>query len=132
MESRGAQPSATVTAPSTGKIFVQTSENVVDVDAKPKHPTESPNRPKHLAAGVIRGVQCSYPTVIEFHLDTVKKPVSLYSNNYFKLDFTALGFTPKGNLDPCKDIEGMKARVQYVESSDKSVDGQVIAIEFRK
>jgi tetratricopeptide (TPR) repeat protein len=132
MESRAAQPIATVTAPPTGKIFVQTSDSVTDVDAKPKHPTESPTGPKHFAVGVIRGVQCSYPTVIEFHLDTVKKPVSLYSNNYYKIDFTALSFTPKKDLDPCKDIEGMKARAQYVESSDKSVDGQVIAIEFRK
>ena len=35
-------------------------------------------------------------------------------------------------MNPCKDFEGMKAHVQYAESSDKTVDGQVIAIELRK
>jgi hypothetical protein len=35
-------------------------------------------------------------------------------------------------MNPCKDFEGMKARIQYAESSDKTVDGQVIAVELRK
>jgi Tfp pilus assembly protein PilF len=132
IQSLGAQPSATITMPPTGQVDIETAEKVVDIDAGPKHPTEPPDGPKHLAIGVIRSVQCSYPAVMEFSIETAKKPVALYSNNYFKIDFTALGFTPKGDLNPCKDIEGMTAHVQYAESSDKSVDGQVIAIELRK
>jgi hypothetical protein len=49
-----------------------------------------------------------------------------------KIDLTALNFTPTGNMNPCKDFEGMKARVQYAESSDKTVDGQVVSVELRK
>jgi tetratricopeptide (TPR) repeat protein len=105
---------------------------VVAVDEGPKHPTEPANGPRHQAEGVLRGVKCSYPSVIEFRVEGAKKTVSLYSNNYFKLDFTALGFTPEGEIHPCDGIEGMKARVQYAESSDKTVDGQAIAIELRK
>lgn len=105
---------------------------VVNVDPGPKHPEEPTSGPKHNAEGVIRGVKCSYPSVIEFHLESAKKTISLYSNNYLKLDFTALGFTPQGEIHPCDDIEGMKAKVQYAESSDKSVDGQAIAVELRK
>lgn len=105
---------------------------VVATDTGPKHPTEAASGPKHEATGMIRGVTCSYPSVIEFHVEGAGKAVSLYSNDYFKLEFTALGFTPQGEIHPCEDIEGMKARVQYAESSDKSVDGQAIAIELRK
>lgn len=101
-------------------------------EMRPKHPEEPLNGPKHEAAGVIRGVQCSYPAVIEFRVEGAKKTVSVYSNNYYKLDVSALGYTPEGDLNPCTGLEGMKARVQYAESSDKSVDGQVIAIELRK
>jgi hypothetical protein len=99
---------------------------------RPKHPVEPPVGPKHEAVGVIRGVQCSYPAVIEFRVEGAKKTVSLYSSNYYKLDVSALGYTPEGNLNPCTGLEGTKARVQYAESSDKTVDGQVIAIELRK
>ena len=121
-----------VTAPPTAQVDIETAEKGVVVDSPPKHPTEPPNGPKHLAVGVIRGVQCSYPSVIEFHVDTAEKPIALYSNNFFKIDLTVLGFTPKGDMNPCKDFEGMKAHVQYAESSDKTVDGQVIAVELRK
>ena len=35
-------------------------------------------------------------------------------------------------MNPCKDLNGMKAQVRYAETTDKSVDGQVLAIELRK
>jgi Tfp pilus assembly protein PilF len=108
------------------------TEKVIVVEEPPKHPTEPPDGPKHEALGVIRGVQCSYPAVIEFKVESAKKTVSLYNNNYYKLEYSTLGYMPEGELNPCKDIEGMKARVQYVESSDKTVDGQMVAVELRK
>ncbi|MGA3263985.1 MAG: tetratricopeptide repeat protein [Terracidiphilus sp.] len=116
----------------TAQGDVQVPEQVIAVDQGLKHPTEPTDGPKHEALGVIRGVQCSYPAVIEFKVENVKKTVSLYNNNYYELEFSALGFTPEGDLNPCKGIEGMKARVQYTESSDKTVDGQAIAVELRK
>jgi hypothetical protein len=45
---------------------------------------------------------------------------------------TAANFTPKGDLNPCTDIEGLKAKVQYAEVSDKSVAGQIISVELSK
>jgi len=101
-------------------------------EEKPKHPPGPPSGPTHELIGVIRKVQCSYTAVIDFQLAGVKKTISLYSNNYYKLDFSALGYTPEGKLNPCSGIEGMKARVQYAESPDKTVDGQAVAVELRK
>jgi tetratricopeptide (TPR) repeat protein len=108
------------------------STTIVSLDTELKHPTEPTDGPKHELVGAIRSVKCSYPSVIEFRLEGVSRSVSLYSNNYYKLEFTALGFTPEGSIRPCQDIEGMKARVEYADSSDKTVDGQVIAVELRK
>lgn len=127
-----ARPSAMITATPTGQVDVKTAATVVDLVQEPKHPTEPPNGPKHLALGVITEVKCTYPAEIEFRIEGAKKPVSVYSNNYFKIDLTVLGFTPNGDMNPCKNFEGMKAKVQYAESSDKSIDGQVIAVELRK
>jgi tetratricopeptide (TPR) repeat protein len=126
------KPSAMITAPPSAPVIIQTAEEVEAVALAPKHSTETPNGPKHVAIGVIRGVQCSIPAEIEFRVETANEPVSLYSNNFLKIDLTVLGFSPKGEMNPCKDFEGMKARVQYAESSDKTVDGQVIAVELRK
>ena len=83
--------------------------------------------------GVIRGVACSYPSEIEFHVESTSgKTVSLYDNDFSKIDLTEVGLTLQGSINPCSDFEGKKARVQYVASSDKSIDGQVVAIELRK
>jgi Tfp pilus assembly protein PilF len=101
-------------------------------EARPKHPAEPPNGLKHQLIGVIHKVQCSYPAEIDFQVENAKKTISIYSSDYYKLDITALGFTPEGDLNPCTGLEGMEARVQYAESSDKTVDGQVFAIELRK
>jgi tetratricopeptide (TPR) repeat protein len=117
---------------SSGVVDIQSSSTVVDIDPGPKHPIEPPTGPKHTADGVIRGVQCTEPAQIEFHVAVGAKSVTVYSNNYFKLDISALGFTPQGNMNPCTAIEGMKARVQYAESSDKTVDGQIVSIVLKK
>jgi hypothetical protein len=96
-----------------------------------KHP-DIAKGPRHTALGVIRHVTCSYPSVIEFQLDGAKKTLALYSNNFAKIDLSVLGLTQDGPMNPCRDFEGKKARIQYAEAGDKTVDGQVIAIELRK
>jgi hypothetical protein len=110
----------------------QAREALEVVEVGPRHPTEPTTGPRHEALGVIRAVACSYPAAIELRVEGEKKAVLLYSNNYFKLDISALGFTPEASLNPCTGMEGMKARVQYAESSDKTIDGQIVAIELRK
>jgi hypothetical protein len=77
-------------------------------------------------------VQCSGATEIELKVEGSGAPVSLYSNNYMKIDFTAANFTPTGEIHPCKDLEGMKSRIEYSETSDKTVDGQILSIELSK
>ncbi|MGA7652493.1 MAG: hypothetical protein WBW68_08540, partial [Terracidiphilus sp.] len=105
---------------------------VVNKETPPKHPTEPPTGPKHYALGVIKNVTCSYPAVLEFQVVSLKKTVSVYINEYFKLEVSALGFTPTGSINPCSDFEGRPAKIQYAESSDKTVDGQVISVELHK
>ncbi|MFP5235374.1 MAG: DUF1570 domain-containing protein [Acidobacteriota bacterium] len=100
--------------------------------AGPRHPDGPPTGARHEVLGVIRKVTCSYPTVMELVVEDKGKTVSLYTNNYYKLEFSAAGYTPTGELHPCEDLEGKQARIQYGEVADKSVDGQVVAVELRK
>lgn len=80
----------------------------------------------------MHGVTCSYPTVLEFRVESAKEAVKLYSNDFSKIELTAIGVSPKGPVNPCSDFDGLKARVQYAETTDKTVDGQVFAVELRK
>jgi tetratricopeptide (TPR) repeat protein len=105
--------------------------------AAPKHPTETPHGRMLTAWGVLHGVACSYPAVMEVRLDNVKgKPantsLSLYSNNYFKVDYRAGNYTPRDEVHPCQDLEGMKVEVEYFKTADTTVDGQIVAIMMMK
>jgi len=127
----GAPSSRMLTAPAT-QVNAQSAEKIVVVKPVLKHPTEPLGGPVYQALGVIRNVQCSYPAVIEFQVISAKKTISLYSNNLFKIDLSVLGFTPNGDMSPCRDFEGFKAQVKYAASSDKTVDGQIIAVVLMK
>ena len=98
----------------------------------PKYPREDSHGPRHMANGVIRNVHCTAPALLELRIESAGKGVSLYSNNYFKVAFTAANYIPEGEIHPCSDLEGKKARVQYSEVSNKLIDGQILSIELSK
>ncbi len=117
-----------------------TTVTVINVPAR--HPEEPPTGVKHTVTGTLSAVECSFPTYLELKVAPVpragskaapkEKPVHLYIPNFAKIDLSALGFTPPADMNPCRDINGMKARVVYAESSDKSIDGQIVSIELHR
>ena len=100
----------------------------------PKYPTEPPSSLHHSARGILRGVRCSYPSILTLKVDQGGRAptVSLYRNDFYQIEFTVMNFTPKSDINPCTDIEGLGAKVEYAEVSDKSVAGQIISIELSK
>ncbi|WP_446743173.1 tetratricopeptide repeat protein [Silvibacterium acidisoli] len=104
----------------------------VAVNNLTKHPDETPSGPTQIASGIIHGVQCSSPATLDLNLQGTKATLALYSGNYFRIEYSALNFTPEGEIHPCKDLEGMKAKIAYAASSDKTVAGQVVSIELSK
>lgn len=121
---------------SSGVVTVPGSQSShpVDIvaDTTPPLPDGPPTGPHLEVIGTIRSVTCSYPAVLQLRVDGGGKPVSLYTRNYFKLEFSAVGYTPAGELNPCRDLEGKRARIQYAGIVDKTVDGQILAVELRK
>ena len=70
---------------------VETHTNSVssttDTGPEVHYPDAPPTGPHHTARGVLRAVRCSYPTVLTLTVDHRGNPVSLYSNNYYKIPF---------------------------------------------
>ena len=100
-------------------------------EEEPALPAGAPGA-RHIVSGVLRGVKCSDPTVLRVTLDAAGKPISLYANDYYKIVFTTAGYTTNEELHPCKDIEGMKARVVYGEVKDARVSGEILSIQLSK
>jgi len=87
--------------------------------------------PHRFVTGVLKGVRCT-PPQIDLTVAATAKTLALHSENYYKIEFSALNFAPQGELNPCKDLEGRPAKVEYVESADTSVPPQVLSIELHK
>ncbi len=99
---------------------------------QPAPPTDEPHGPRRGLKGKIKSVQCSQPAIMELMFEGGGKTIPLHSNNYFKIQFTAINYTPAGELHPCTDLEGMKAQIEFFEASSKSAEGQIFSIELSK
>jgi Tfp pilus assembly protein PilF len=87
--------------------------------------------PHRTLSGRIQNVHCSAPAVMDLDLNAGSKTITLHSGNYYKIRFSALNYNPTGELHPCSDLEGMHAKVEYVESVANKVNG-LIAVQLSK
>jgi Tfp pilus assembly protein PilF len=120
--------SETTTQVSTEKTTLKTEASHPE---STHHETFVPLGPHRFLSGVLRNVHCDLPA-LDLSLESPGKSLALHSENYYKIQFTTLGFTPKGNLNPCLDLEGRPAKVEYVESANKSASPRVLSIELHK
>jgi Tfp pilus assembly protein PilF len=89
-----------------------------------------PSGPHHFLTGVLRNVHCSTPAM-DLNLISGGKTLGLHAKNYFKVEYSVLDATLKGDLHPCADLEGRSAKVEYVESPDKNA-AFLLAVEIHK
>jgi tetratricopeptide (TPR) repeat protein len=102
----------------------------------PGYPAGPASGVQRTVSGVLRGVKCQYPTLLTLTLEkpggAPNKPVALYTNNYFKIQFSAANYKATQDILPCSGIEGMKAKVVYAEVTDPRVAGQILSIELSR
>ena len=90
-----------------------------------------PSGPHRFLVGVLKNVHCDNPN-LDLAVTSGGKALALHSDNYFKIQFSTIGFQPSGDLNPCHDLENRSAKVEYVESADKSDAPHLIAVELHK
>jgi tetratricopeptide (TPR) repeat protein len=127
-----AQGSGSAQGTTTVRMVGNRAIVIREASTTPRYPTEPPTGMKHTVRGILRSVQCYYPSVITLNVEEAGKTVALYSNDYLHVEYSAANFTPEGTMNPCTMMEGMKARVVYAEVSDKSIGGQILSVELTK
>ena len=90
-----------------------------------------PSGPHRFVVGVLKDVHCDVPN-LDLTVTAGTKKLALHADNYYKIEFTALNFQPSADLKPCSDLENRLAKVEYVDSADKSDAPHLIAIEIHK
>jgi Tfp pilus assembly protein PilF len=91
----------------------------------------APSGPHRFVAGILNGIHCD-GSRLELTVTSGAATISLHSDNYYKVEFSALNFQTSADLKPCSDLENRPAKVEYVESANKSDSPHLIAIELHK
>jgi predicted Zn-dependent protease len=90
----------------------------------------APEGPHRFLSGVLKDVRCDNPAM-NLSLVSGQKKTALHSGDYFEIEFSALGFAPPANLNPCRDLEGRSAKVEYVDAG-KDAAAWIVSIEMHK
>jgi tetratricopeptide (TPR) repeat protein len=117
----------------TAATEVETTSHVAEPNVtanSPAHEEAPPSRPHHFVVGVLQNVHCNTPAM-DLNVVSGKKTLGLHANNYFKVEYSVLNVTLKGDLKPCADLEGRPAKVEYVDSAREGA-ALLVAIEIHK
>jgi hypothetical protein len=79
--------------------------------------------------GLLKGVHCVSPN-LDLTVSSRATTLTLHADNY-RIRFTALNFDFTGELGSCTDLENRTARVEYLESTDKTDAPHLIAVELQ-
>lgn len=90
-----------------------------------------PQGPHRFVVGILKNVRCDQP-VLELTITSNGKVLALHSDNYYKIQFSALNFEPSSELKPCTELENRPARVEYIESANRSDAAELISVELHK
>lgn len=84
-----------------------------------------------MADGQIKSVGCKGRS-LDMVFDADDEILHLHTDNYFRVDFSAINFTPKGVMNPCKQAKGMYARVYFYHIKGQPHKGILTTVEFRE
>jgi tetratricopeptide (TPR) repeat protein len=116
------------TATAAGDVTTRVMES--EIAAPPVRDEPPPNGPHHFVIGLLKNVHCNTP-VMDLTVVSGGKSIGLHAKNYFKVEYSVLNVTLKGDLKPCADLEGRPAKVEYVDSPGKG-PAPLVAIEIHK
>jgi len=129
--SRPMQQRATVCG--TKSTIATKDERTIRTKHRPETPEEKPPAGTHrFLAGKFQDVRCR-GSAIDLILVAKGKTMALHSGNYYKLAFNRSRLlSPKSDINPCHDLEGASAKIEYVDFPYPRKAAYVFAIELHQ
>jgi tetratricopeptide (TPR) repeat protein len=98
--------------------------------APPPRPELLPGRAE--VDGKIIDSRCTNSITLDLTIVSPAGISRLFSDNYYKIPFSALNFTPQGVLNPCTDLQGKHAHVTYHPAKDHLEQGEIMEVQLAK
>ena len=106
-------------------------EQAEGTPAAPEKPPPA-RGPRDMLDGTITEVTCSRPAHMDLTLTSRAGTFHLHTEDYSKVEYSALGFEPAGELVPCTGLRGRPARVFFYDLKGRPNEGELISVELRK
>lgn len=99
--------------------------------SKPENKWTAPPKPWATAAGVVKAAVCDGQR-LTMVLDQSGFTLKLHTDHYLDLPFSASGAGVHDGFNPCKDLKGRMAVVEYAPIKGKAYDGDLAGIEVKE
>lgn len=113
---------------------VRSAANFQAAEVQPPVLVHQPQKhgPRDESNGVIKSVTCSAPASLDMVFQTVHRTLHLHTDNYFQLVYNPINFVPRGVLNPCTQIAGMKAHAVFYDVEGHPGEGDLISLGLKQ
>jgi tetratricopeptide (TPR) repeat protein len=84
------------------------------------------------AAGLIRSVKCDYPAIMDVVLDSNGKLKKLRADNYYQVQYWAVGTAGKSGFEPCDELEGKRVEIEFLSVTGQEYSGLIKTVAIDK
>jgi tetratricopeptide (TPR) repeat protein len=82
--------------------------------------------------GVIRSVKCTDPSIIDIVLDAGGKQQQLRAQNYYQVEYWAVGASGKDGFEPCDELEGKRVEIEFLSVTGQEFSGLIRSVAIEK
>jgi hypothetical protein len=84
------------------------------------------------ASGIIRSVKCDYPAVMDVVLDENGKLQKLHADNYYQVEYWAVGSSGKNGFEPCDELAGSRVEIEFLTVAGQDYSGLIKTVAITK
>jgi len=82
--------------------------------------------------GTIRSVKCDYPATLDIVIESRAKQHKLHAENYYQVQYGAIGGAGKTDFEPCNDLEGKVVEIDILTVNGQEFSGVIKSVTILK
>jgi tetratricopeptide (TPR) repeat protein len=99
---------------------------------EPIHKPALKGGPIAKAIGIIKSVKCDSPAIMDVVLDSDGKQRTYRAENYYRVQYWAVGAPGKTGFEPCEELKGKRVQIEFQSIAGQKFSGLIQAVAVEK
>jgi hypothetical protein len=82
--------------------------------------------------GIIKSVKCDYPATLDIVLESGDRRHKLHAENYYQVQYGAVGGSGRTDFDPCSELESKYVEVEILRVGGQDFSGLIKSVAILK